>query len=200
MLMAAPPPPTWAARPSRNARVAAEVELGVACFDAKEEAAARGHGEPGGVEHGVVGHRQAVEAEHPEDGGQRGEQDRQLERDRHQCRPASERSAADVDRVMDHRREVHHAERRRRAGQSADQHEQGQPVAREADRLGQAVDRHGRIGVHLPIPRRRRRASRGGDEGLGRRVFGHQAVDQGFIVNHGRLAGSKRAKRSMMDR
>src|SRR5262249_55986695 len=75
-----------------------EIELRIAGLDAEEEAVAAGEREPGHVEHRVIGHRQPVQREHAEDGRQGRGENRALECDRDEHRPAVVRLAADVDR------------------------------------------------------------------------------------------------------
>src|SRR5215471_3502625 len=78
------------------------VELRVRGFHEQEEAvAARVLREALHVEDRVIRHRQAVEHDHPDDRGQRREENRQLEGHRHVLRPAVERLARDVDRIRD---------------------------------------------------------------------------------------------------
>src|SRR4051812_12494356 len=57
------------------------LELRVGGFDDEEEMVAACHGEPAHVEDGVVGHGQAVEREHTEDGGGGGGEHRAFEGD-----------------------------------------------------------------------------------------------------------------------
>src|SRR2546430_7752304 len=61
---------------------AVEVELRIAGLDDEEELVARGLIEAPHIEDRVIRHRQTVQGEHAEDGGERGEQDRALEGDR----------------------------------------------------------------------------------------------------------------------
>src|SRR4051812_33431344 len=75
---------------------AVKVELRIAGLDDEEELVARGLIEAPHVEDGVIRHRQSVEGEHAEDGGERGDQDRALERDRNPGWPRVVRLAADV--------------------------------------------------------------------------------------------------------
>ena len=58
----------------------------------------------GTLKTGWYGIGKAVQRQHAEHGGQRGEQERGLEGDRDERRPAVERPPADVDRVGNHRR------------------------------------------------------------------------------------------------
>src|SRR4051812_47213598 len=66
---------------------AVELELRIAGLDDQKELVARGLIEAPHVEHRVIRHRQAVQREHAEDGGERGDQDRALEGDRDPGRP-----------------------------------------------------------------------------------------------------------------
>src|SRR6185436_10380117 len=153
-----------------------EVELLVARFDAEEEAAARGEREPRDAEDRVIRHRQAVEREHAEDGGERSREDRALERHRDERRPAVERTAADVERVRDRRRPVLKEEAAQTAGDPADEHDERKTARRIAERMLELGNRERRVRVHAPVPRVPR-ALGGVDE---RRRVGelrHQPVD-----------------------
>src|SRR6266542_197349 len=80
------------------------IELRIDRLDREEEAVlARVRGEPFDVEHGVIRHRKAVQPEHPQDRGERGEENRQLERHRDEHRPAQIRAAFDVQWNRDRR-------------------------------------------------------------------------------------------------
>src|SRR5205085_12476383 len=78
-----------------------QVELRIALLHDEEELVARGLVESLQVEHRVIRHGQAVEGEHAEHRGERGQQDRALECDRDPGRPRVVRLAADVERVLD---------------------------------------------------------------------------------------------------
>src|SRR3954470_13836157 len=81
---------------------AVEVELRIAGLDDEEELVARSLIEAPHIEDRVIRHRQSVEREHAEDGGEGGDQDRAFERDRDPGRPRVVRLAADVQRITDH--------------------------------------------------------------------------------------------------
>src|SRR6059036_2349608 len=72
------------------------VELRVLRLDAEEVTVAARQGEVRHVEHRVVGRRQAVQDEHPEDREDPGDQDGQLEGDRDERRPRIVRPPANV--------------------------------------------------------------------------------------------------------
>src|SRR3954447_2958064 len=72
---------------------ALEIELAIARFDAEEEAVAARHREARVVEDRVIRLRQLVQHDHAEHAGQRRAQDRALEGDRDEHRPADERLA-----------------------------------------------------------------------------------------------------------
>src|SRR4051812_37942123 len=80
---------------------AVEVELRIAGLDDEEELVARRLIEAPHVEDGVIRHRQAVEREHAEDRGERGDEDRAFERDGDPGRPRVVRLAADVEWIAD---------------------------------------------------------------------------------------------------
>ena len=88
-------------RVSRNRRVCFEVELGSFGFDAEEEPVAARQRESRHVEDRVIRHRQAVQRQHAEHRRQRGGENRALEGDRDERRPAVIRLAADVERISD---------------------------------------------------------------------------------------------------
>src|SRR6476620_7186928 len=79
------------------------VEFRIRRFDAQEEAILAGEGEPRHVENRMVWLRQAVEADHADDGGQRGEKHGQLKGDWNPRGPAVQRTAADVYRIRNYR-------------------------------------------------------------------------------------------------
>src|SRR6185503_550349 len=74
---------------------------------------------------------------------------------------------------------VLHAEAEQRAQDPADQDDRRKPRLAQADRLGQAVDREGRVGVDPPEAGGVRRLG-GGEQVLRLAEFGQQAVDAGF--------------------
>ena len=135
-----------------------DVEQRVARLDAEEEPVARRQGEVRRVEHRVVRPGQAVEPQHAEDRRQRREEHGHLERDRDERRPAIERPAADVDRVAERGRIPLHEEPAQPADDPADQHDRRDLVVLEPQRVGQAVDRERRVGLHHPVAPARRRA------------------------------------------
>src|SRR3954447_21211125 len=80
-----------------------KVELRILRFDAEEEPVAAGERKPRHVEDRVVRLRQAVERQHAEHRRECRAEDRALEGDRDERRPAVKRLAADVDRIGEHR-------------------------------------------------------------------------------------------------
>src|SRR6266480_1525537 len=80
-----------------------EIELRVLRLDAQEEAVAARQREAGHVEDRVIGHRQAVERQHAEDGRQGRSENRAFEGDGDKRRPTVQRPSADVDRIRDRR-------------------------------------------------------------------------------------------------
>src|SRR5262249_17595165 len=83
-----------------------QIELRIRRLDAEEEPVAAGERETWHVEDRVVRLRQAVEREHAEHRGQRRDENRALEGDRDECRPAVERLSADVQGIRRHRHPV----------------------------------------------------------------------------------------------
>src|SRR5205085_11955977 len=75
------------------------IELRILGLDEQEEPIPARTFEPRYVEHGVVGHRQAIQDDHPDHRCDRRKQDGQLECHRDELRPAVERLAGYVDRV-----------------------------------------------------------------------------------------------------
>src|SRR4051812_15608260 len=65
-----------------------DVELRVTRLDAQEESVAAGQRESRDVEYGVIGLRQPVQRQHAEHARQCGDQNRALEGDRYERRPA----------------------------------------------------------------------------------------------------------------
>src|SRR5487761_1431400 len=131
----------------------AEMEFWIAGFNRQKKAVSAGADKLGHIEHGMVGHWQAIQGEHAKQGGERRAQHRQLESDRNKGRPTMQRPAADVDRVADYRRIIQHVVRSAPSQQAADQRYQRQPSAPEAKRLRQTVQRERRITVDSPKAR-----------------------------------------------
>src|SRR5215813_7403445 len=90
--------------PLQEVQRALAIELRILRFDQQEELVAARVLEPLDVERRVVRHRQAVQDDHADDRRDRGEEDRELEGDRNELRPAVQRLAGDVRRERD---EVH---------------------------------------------------------------------------------------------
>src|SRR5262249_818221 len=184
------------------------VELRVARLDAEEEAVLRREGEARGVEDRVVRHRQAVQAEHGEDRGEGGEEDRALEGRHDERGNAVVGLAADVQREVDDGAPVAEREAGEAAEDSAAEDEGRQLAVMDVERLGERLDRVRRIGVDpreallAGLPRRL-------DEVLRALELGHQAVElrsghsASSIFASGRIAriskieiiGSRRMKR-----
>src|SRR5476649_1165778 len=189
-----------------------DVELGILRLDAEEEPVTAGQREPRQVEDRVIRHRQAVEREHAEDARQRGRENRALEGDRDERRPAVQRLAADVERVRDDRRPVLQRVAADAADQAANQHDERQTRVVRAERVVQFLDRERLVRVHAPVAflvraLRRRHQRRGILE------LGHQAVDHGRLHSSPTLApgrivriskieiiGRKRRNRNSSDR
>src|SRR4051812_31187912 len=114
---------------------ALEMEPRIARLDAQEEPVAAGEREPRHVEHRVIRLRQAVQRQHAEHRGKRGAEDRALEGDRDERRPAVKPPAADVERVRLRRRPVLQQVPGQAADDPANQHDQRQPRVVEPDRL-----------------------------------------------------------------
>ena len=103
------------------------------------------------VEQRMVGLGQPVQRQHAKHGRDGGKQHGQLERYRNERGPAKERPAADVDRVVIHRRETLHAKAGQSAGDAAHQHDQRQAAVVKADGLVESLHRKRRVGFHLPV-------------------------------------------------
>ncbi len=86
------------------------LEQRVACLQAKEKSVARRQGKARHVEDRMMRPGQSVKPEHRQHGRKRRRQDRQLERDRDERRPAIKWPPADIERVVDRRREPLHEE------------------------------------------------------------------------------------------
>src|SRR5207248_4680266 len=153
-----------------------------ACFfevrmaQAKEETVARSEVELAYIEHWVVEPGQAVEREHADDAGKRGEEHGELESDGDELRPAMRRLAAGIERIREHRRVPLDEVAANAAGESAAEHDGRDPVAAKARRLRQAFDREGRVRVDLDISGVARLAGRR-EQPLGARELGHHAVE-----------------------
>ena len=181
-------------RPSRNVRVASRSNCGSSAWMQRKNRLRDARAKPGTLKSGWCGIGRPFRPSMPKTAAKAAARIGQLERDRHERRPAEKRPAADVDRVVDRRREPHHEEGAAAAEQAADQDDQGEPVAVEADRLGQPLDRERRVRVDPPIAplvgllRRRRSAPR-------TTVLGQQAVEPGLGLGldhgHGRSLTSQ---------
>ena len=119
------------------------IELGVGGFDAEEEAVVGRAVEVGCVENGVVQSGKAVEVEHPEGGGEGGEEDGEFEGNRDPCGPGVVGAAADVDRVVDDVGVPAHAEAGETAEEAGDAGHGGDRGGVEVEGVGEAVDREG---------------------------------------------------------
>ena len=75
----------------------------------------------GALKIGMMQPGQAVKRQHAEDRREGSQQHRHLERDRHERGPAIEGPAADIQRVVDHRRVPLQEEAEQTAGDAADQ-------------------------------------------------------------------------------
>ena len=99
------------------------------------------------LEERMVVHGEPVQAEHAEDGAERGEEDAQLERDRNEGGPGEERFAADHEGVGAGVDPPLQAEPERGARQSHDEDDPGKRGAPESHRSLEAVDGERRVGV-----------------------------------------------------
>ena len=125
-------------RRSRKRRVSVAVELRIGRPRCRGRSGrASREREARHVEDRVVRHRQPVQREHAEHRRERGaSRTVHLEGDRDERRPAVERPAADVERVVDRpRSSTASAEAADAAGDAAEQHEQRQPAVVDVQRL-----------------------------------------------------------------
>src|ERR1051326_1615311 len=143
----------------------------------QEEAVFRGRRETRYVEHRMIGHGQAVECEHAENGRDPGEEDRHFKRDHDECGPRVIRLALGGGRLVDRRHPTLHEVSPYSADQSADQHDERNFVVMESDFLGQSFDGERAIGVDLLIPGLMRGVSRI-NEGLRGIELRHDAVNR----------------------
>ncbi len=137
--------------PAPPGRRTLALEAAVAGLDRQEEAVARREREARHVEEGVVGHREAVQREHADHGGQPAEQHGELEGDRDEHGPAVHGAAAHVERVADGARVVLHEVAADAAEDAAQQHEERQDRPLDAERLGQLLHREGRVRVDARV-------------------------------------------------
>ena len=127
------------------------VELWIGGLDAQKEAISAGELEALDVENRMIGHRQAIERNHAENRRQRGHENGQFKGDRNKDRPAVQRPAADVDRVIDGGNpilQIESAERSRECRRSEQAKAGGFCENRS---LREAVDGKRAIAVHLAI-------------------------------------------------
>ena len=98
---------------SRNRRVASLVEFRIGRFDAQKKSISLASWKRSHVENRMIGHRQTVERQQPENRGEPRHEYRQLESDRDEDRPAVQRAPADVQRIVDHRNPILQVKARR---------------------------------------------------------------------------------------
>ena len=116
------------------------IEPGIPRFDRDEEGVVGHPLEDLGSEERMVVHREPVQAEHAEDGAERGEEDAHLERDRNEGGPGEVRFAADHEGVGAGVDPPLQAEPERGPGQSHDEDDPGKRGAPEPHRSLEAVD------------------------------------------------------------
>src|SRR5215467_12493716 len=153
-----------------------EIEFRIVGLDAKEKAVDGGaFGKRRYVENRMIRHREFVHRKHPDHGTERCQKHRTFESNGYISRPTIEWASTDVVRISDHCHPPQQREATDAARQAAGQDNCRDPVAREADRFSQALDRHGRVGVHLSITRRVG-AVGGLEQMLGLFELSHEAV------------------------
>jgi hypothetical protein len=153
-------------------------ELRVAREDHQEVLVARRELEAVHAEDGVIGHREAVQDDHPEDRRDSRHEDRAFERDRDERDPAVRRPAADVEGVLENGGPVLQAEASEAADEPADQDEERHAGRAVADRVVELLDRVRRVGLHHDVALRAR-AVHSLDEGGRARELGNDAVEVG---------------------
>ena len=140
----------------------------------------------------------------PSTADERRAENRALERDRDERRPAVQRPAADVERIVDRRRPVlqRDSRRRRRAGRRSAR-SAAAACRCDAERLGQLLDRERRVGVHAAVARVVRavappRPARSGrrTRPSGRRCGGSRAHRQCSVLRPSPPAASSASRRS----
>ncbi len=105
--------PRAAARRSRKRRVSSRSNCGSVASMQRKKRSRDASAKRGTLKTGWYGIGRPFSASMPSTADERGDQDRHLEGDRDERRPAVERPAADVERVVDHRRPVLRARSRR---------------------------------------------------------------------------------------
>src|SRR5579862_5429421 len=104
----------------------------------------------------MVGLRKAIQSQHSERCKQSGDQDRQLEGDNDERRPAMQWTAANVDRVKRSSREILHQISADSAGESSRKRNGGNTGTVGAQLLSQMLDWKRREAIHQPVPFRAR--------------------------------------------
>src|ERR1700678_1278858 len=132
--------------------------------------------------------RQSVQGEHAEHRAERRAQDRQLERDRNEMRPAVVRFAADVQWITDYVRVPLHAKPRQAAQQAARKDDGRKNGSSETNGLIETMDRHRRIRVDFSVARIMA-ALRRFEKLLGRLEFGEQSVKWLQLHGYSRISG-----------
>src|SRR6185312_16437103 len=127
------------------------VETRIGGLDAEEEPVARSKVEIRRVEYRMIEPRQAVQYQHAEERGQRGPEHGHLEGRRNERRPAMQRPAAGVDRIVDHRRVPLQEIDAGSPDNASEQREQSHPVLAKTECVAQALDRERRVGVEVAV-------------------------------------------------
>src|SRR5262249_30432417 len=100
------------------------------------------------IEDWMIGHRQTIEREQTEYRRKGGDKDRQLKCHRNERRPTVQRTAADIDRVVDHSDPVLEVKSTDAPDQTADKDDQRDSGLMKAECLGQSIHGKRRIGIH----------------------------------------------------
>src|SRR5581483_3409649 len=115
--------------------------LGIGRKDDQEKTILTGKCKARNVKDRMVRHGKSVQCQHAEYCGKPGKQDGHLERHHDKSRPRMVRPSSHVDGIADSGDPVLQQVAREAAQDTADQYNQGNPVAMEADGLGELLDR-----------------------------------------------------------
>jgi hypothetical protein len=163
-----------------------DIEQGIRGLETEEESVLGRALEAGSGEERVIRRGKPIEREHPEDGRESSSQDRDLEGDRDECRPAVERAPAHVERVVEEREIELEAVAGDSSGDSPPEDDPGEERRAMTESFGQTLHREGRERVH-PAIALSARAVRGLEQALRFGELREKAVE--MAIGHGASPG-----------
>ena len=125
----------WEPTSSKNFRALSRSNFGSADSMQRKKSVAARQLKTLDVEYRMIRHRQSVERQHPEERRQSSDENRHFKSHRNERRPAVQRPAADVYRIIDDRYPILQKEPAEAADDPADQHDQRHPGSGETRSL-----------------------------------------------------------------